>query len=114
MKFKMKIKICATTDIVNNQSVKFDIPDEKFDREAFLIKRNDELLAYYNECPHIGIALDWDDNDFFNTDCSHLVCKNHGAEFVSETGDCVSGPCVGTTLKTISIKIEDNIIFAEV
>lgn len=110
----MDITICNKADLQNNQSVKFTIPCEKFDREGFVINRNGEYFAYYNECPHIGIALDWDDNDFFLQDFSKLVCKNHGAEFVPESGSCTTGPCQGTALKTIELKFQNDQIIAQV
>lgn len=110
----MEIIVCNTSDLQNNQSYKFTIPCEKFDREGFVIQREGQIFAYYNECPHIGIALDWDDNDFFLQDFSKLVCKNHGAEFVPESGACTVGPCQGTALKSIPVVIKDDQIIAQV
>lgn len=104
----MIIKICEVERLGENQSVKFEIPGQNFSRDAFLIKTNGECKAYYNECPHIGLALDWDDNEFFSTDFAMLVCKNHGATFSPENGDCLSGPCQGIGLKTIPIKQLDG------
>lgn len=108
----MKIKICAASELSENKSIKFIIPGNKFDRDGFVIHKDGKLHAYYNECPHIGIALDWNDNDFFSLDLKSLVCKNHGAEFVPQSGKCTAGPCVGANLKPIDVMIENNEVFA--
>lgn len=108
----MKIQICKLDELSENQSIKFIVPEPKYDREAFAFMRNNEIYAYYNECPHIGIALDWDDNDFFSVDHAKLVCKNHGAEFAPDSGHCSNGPCVDTHLKPINVEISNDVVFA--
>jgi len=110
----MKIKVCPAVDIQNNQSIKFTVPGEKYDREGFLIKFKDKLKAFFNECPHIGLALDWDDNDFFSNDLTKLVCKNHGAEFNPHDGDCTAGPCTGVGLKPINVSENEGDIYVTV
>lgn len=110
----MRIKICKTSDLNNNKSIRFVIPGERFDRDGVLIKNNNEIFAYYNECPHIGVTLDFDDNDFFSLDFTKLVCKNHGAEFTPDSGECTLGPCVGTFLRKINVVIEEETIFAKI
>ncbi|MCP5463899.1 MAG: Rieske (2Fe-2S) protein [Deltaproteobacteria bacterium] len=110
----MKISICKDEELQNNQSKKFTIEEPRFDREAFVFKKDNTLYAYYNECPHIGLALDFDDNDFFSEDQTKLVCKNHGAEFNPCDGLCTMGPCADTSLKAISVAIEDGVIVATI
>lgn len=106
-----KIKICAIDDIRDNESVKFSLPNPKGEREGFLIKIKGEWRAYYNECPHVGLSLDWDDSDFFSADFTRLVCKNHGAQFLPHDGACVAGPCAGVGLKVIPVFVEKNIVY---
>ena len=107
-----KLKICAAGDLRDNQSIKFTISAEPDPREGFLIRHEGKLTAYYNECAHISLPLDWGDNDFFSLDFRTLVCKNHGAEFQPESGLCVAGPCKGAALKKIEIIEKDGTIFA--
>lgn len=110
----LKIKICPKSDLLTQESVKFEIPAQSYNREGFLVKVGESFLAYYNECPHIGLALDWDDNDFFSSDKTKLICKNHGAEFVPNSGSCDTGPCIGTKLKSIKVIEENETLFAVV
>lgn len=77
-----------------------------------LIQTQGQWRAYYNECPHVGLSLDWDDNDFFDADFTHLVCKNHGAHFLPGDGTCVAGPCAGVGLKMIDVVVENNTLYA--
>ncbi len=102
----MRLSICKISDLGENQSVKFKIPLEKFDREGLAVNRGGTFFAYYNECPHIGLPLDWDDNDFFSLDMTSLVCKNHGAFFTPESGECTAGPCRDKGLKPIAVLVE--------
>lgn len=108
------INICPDGALQDNQSVKFTIPAAKFDREGMLIRKDGCYHAYYNECAHICLPLDWEDNDFFSLDFKRLVCKNHGAEFEPSTGLCTAGPCTGAFLKPIAVLIKDGGVFAKI
>lgn len=110
----MKIKICKSSQLKNNETFKFTVPHPHFDRDAFVLKQSDRFFGYFNECPHIGIELDWNDNDFLSADFSKLVCKNHGAEFNPHDGECTVGPCQGIPLKKIEILIEDDELIANI
>lgn len=107
-----KIKTGAVSDFQIARSLKFTIPAKPFPREGFVVRHGKNFTAYYNECAHISLPLDWDDNDFFGLDGKSLVCKNHGAEFRPEDGVCITGPCKGATLKKIDITVEDGIVYA--
>lgn len=107
----LKLKICAAGDLSANQSLKFAIPAKPDSREGFVVRHDGGLYAYYNECAHIPLPLDWGDNDFFSLDLTTLVCKNHGAEYRPESGVCVAGPCKGAGLKKITVVEEDGMIF---
>lgn len=103
------IKICSVAGLENNRSRKFTLPEKsRFPREGFLIRVDNAFHAYINQCPHVPIPLDFDDNDFFSIDLKTLVCKNHGAEFDPKTGLCTLGPCAGKSLKKIALIIENE------
>jgi nitrite reductase/ring-hydroxylating ferredoxin subunit len=103
-----KIPIAPAREFVEKRSFKFVIPQNSHEpREGFAFQLAGQIHAYYNECAHISLPLDWDDNDFFTLDHSHLVCKHHGAEYTPANGACVAGPCVGAKLKAI-VTAEDE------
>jgi nitrite reductase/ring-hydroxylating ferredoxin subunit len=99
-------------ELAHGTSKKFKIRRGHFETEALLINYQGELFAYVNRCPHVGIALDWVDNQFFTVDQRYLMCANHGAVFEPPTGECVWGPCVGTALQKLPVEIEGENVFA--
>jgi nitrite reductase/ring-hydroxylating ferredoxin subunit len=107
-----KLKICASSDLRENAAVKFSVPDPRGAREGFAIRHGGRVSAYFNECAHISLPLDWDDGDFFSADFSALVCKNHGAMYEPETGHCTAGPCAGVSLKKIQTTEENGVLYA--
>lgn len=100
------IRICRSHDLAENHSIKFVIPEPKYDREGFAVRKNGNVYAFYNECSHINLPLDWNDNDFLDLDFQHIVCKNHGAQFQIEDGLCTVGPCTNTHLKKLNVTTE--------
>lgn len=71
--------------------------------ELLLLRKNKKFFAYKNECKHISIPLDWGDSNFLTDDKKFIVCRNHGALYLPETGECIEGPCFGTHLEKIDI-----------
>lgn len=79
-------------------------------QNMFAVKKEGELFVYANSCPHLGIALEWVENQFLDSSKTMIQCANHGALFVIENGNCVSGPCSGRKLTAIPFDIVDGII----
>ena len=69
-------------------------------------------FAYVNRCPHTGITLDWVNNQFFSSDQRYLMCATHGAVFEPPTGECIWGPCVGLSLQSVPVEVEEGRIYA--
>jgi len=80
--------------------------------EALLVNYQGFHFAYVNRCPHTGITLDWVNNQFFSSDNRYLMCATHGAVFEPPTGECIWGPCVGLSLQSLPIEIDDGQIYA--
>jgi len=104
--------VARVGELAHGASKKFKIRRGQFDSEALLVNYQGDLFAYLNRCPHIGISLDWVDNQFFTVDGRYLMCANHGAVFEPPTGVCVWGPCVGAGLQKLEVEIEGEKIFA--
>ncbi|MET0355492.1 MAG: Rieske 2Fe-2S domain-containing protein [Cellvibrio sp.] len=93
-------------DIPENRSKGFECNGEKY----FAVKKQNKLYVYKNSCPHIGIALEWVEDQFLDSSQTMIQCANHGALFVIENGLCVAGPCTGQKLAAVSFEVIDNII----
>lgn len=89
----------------NGSGLRYQLPrgETMPNMSAFVVKFEDRLYAYENRCPHLGIELDWIPGQFFDDDQVLLVCSTHGAHFKPDTGKCVSGPCVGKSLTSLSV-----------
>lgn len=73
-----------------------------------LIKYEDSVRCYVNNCPHQDVPLNEaykiDVNPFEKT----MKCSVHDAFFNIEDGLCIDGPCWDESLKSIAVKIDDN------
>lgn len=72
-------------------------------RDAFAVKKDGQVHAYENVCPHLQISLNFMPNEFLDSEKRFITCANHGALFEIETGLCVAGPCMGEYLTKIQI-----------
>ena len=79
-----------------------------------LIHKDGQYYAYRNSCPHIGIPLEWMPDEFLDKEQRLILCANHGAEFLIESGECIAGPCTGQSLTAIPLQIKDSVLYAEI
>ena len=78
--------------------------------EMFILRRDDGLFTYVNDCPHARSPLDWRPGEFLTRDKSLIQCTMHGARFRIEDGVCVGGPCPGASLTKVSIDVNGGVI----
>ena len=74
----------------------------------FAVKKNGQIYVYRNHCPHLGIELNWQEDQFLDMDGALIQCSTHGALFLIENGECVAGPCLGQSLQAVAIDIIDG------
>ncbi len=96
--------IIPTADIDDESSKGFSVGDDSY----FLVKRDGQLYAYRNRCPHLGIELNWQEDQFLDMDGALIQCSTHGALFLIEDGECVAGPCLGQQLEAIPFDIVEG------
>lgn len=95
------------SDIPEGASKGFALDGEKY----LIVNKAGGFYVYRNSCPHIGIALEWVEDQFLDSTKSVIQCANHGALFVIETGKCVAGPCTGQKLHAVTHQIIDSEIY---
>jgi nitrite reductase/ring-hydroxylating ferredoxin subunit len=76
-----------------------------------VVREQENIFVYHNLCPHTGIPLEWQPDQFFDLGKAFLQCATHGALFRSEDGYCVRGPCAGDSLQAIPFQINNGQIF---
>lgn len=78
-----------------------------------LVRRHGRVYAYRNRCPHRGIPLEWQADQFLDASASLIQCATHGALFLVESGACVAGPCAGKSLSALPCQERDGAIWVE-
>ena len=101
--------ICSIEDIPDN-STKSIIANE---RALLLVKRAGDLFIYDNRCPHTGENLDPMGGSVIAANGLLVRCQRHAAEFVSETGECVAGPCQGEQLNPVGFTLSGSDIYLD-
>ncbi len=81
------------------------------DRSLFAVKQRGEVYVYQNRCPHIGVELHWQEDQFLDIDETLIQCATHGALFIIETGECVSGPCIGRSLEAVTSRVDNGKLY---
>lgn len=104
----LRQKICDYKSLTELSAKEF-----KLKNDAFLIYFKEHCYAYENSCPHTGVSLNWQEEQFFSLDGLFLQCSLHGALFEPTSGACIRGPCVGSNLNKINIIIENGIVYAD-
>jgi len=105
--------LCHQHDIIDNQPRGFDIDINTLHdiSSVVLIRHDNQLYCYQNQCPHLGIPLNWQPDDFLSIEKTHIQCSTHGALFNFADGQCIMGPCNGDQLTPLTIECDeaDNI-----
>jgi nitrite reductase/ring-hydroxylating ferredoxin subunit len=98
------LRLCAPDELAEGQSRGFEVASAKL----LAVRKDGQLYAYRNRCPHRGIALEWLPDQFLDSSASLIQCATHGALFLIESGECVAGPCAGQSLQPLTIREDAN------
>jgi nitrite reductase/ring-hydroxylating ferredoxin subunit len=75
---------------------------------AFVVRFEGQVHAYVNRCPHRQTYLHSNIGHFFESEGLLLRCPVHGATFLPDSGKCVSGPCIGSSLIPLAVEERDG------
>jgi len=106
------IIVARVDELAPGQTKKFMLMVDGREEECFVVNHNGELYAYVNRCCHVPMTMDWVDNQFMTEDKQFIQCATHGACYLPDTGECVSGPPFGEFLIRVSIAVEGDEIRA--
>ncbi len=104
-------QICRLEQLSDPGSRGFSVLHRGQRVDGFIVLRDGELFAYRNSCPHTGSPLDWVEHQFLDLDGALIQCATHDARFLIDTGECVSGPCPGTSLEALAIRTDGEVIY---
>lgn len=103
------IQLCAATDVPEGQSKGLNLQGQRL----LAVRKDGTVHVYENRCPHRGIPLEWQPDQFLDSSGSLIQCATHGALFLIESGECVAGPCAGQALRVLPITEKDGIIWLQ-
>lgn len=103
--------LCHTTDLDNSDAKSLTIAFNDREIDIFVIRNRRGIFAYLDVCPHAGTPLEWQADRFFEESGRYILCATHGAHFEVHNGLCISGPCLGESLKRLPLKIENEKIY---
>ena len=95
--------VCPSASLTEGASLGF----EQHGIRLFVVRRAGQVYAYKNRCPHRGVPLEWQPNQFLDPSASLIQCATHAALFLIESGECVAGPCAGQFLTALDCR-EDS------
>jgi len=95
------IRLCELSDIPEQEGVSIQTDDG----EIVMLQRDRQVYAYRNNCPHLGVDLNFQPNVFMDLDGMFIQCANHGALFQVEDGLCIHGPCQGQSLTAVPVQL---------
>lgn len=105
----MATRLCQLHAIPDGAARGIDLDAQRY----IVVRQADQVFVYHNRCPHLGIPLDWQPDDFMDMDAELLRCATHGALFIPDTGECVSGPCVGQFLIPVQISYSGDTVLLQ-
>ncbi len=87
--------------------------DDGSELPLIVVRKGEAVFVYRNRCPHTGINLEWQPDQFFDLSESFLQCATHGALFRLEDGYCLRGPCAGDSLESLPTRVVDGEVLVE-
>lgn len=77
---------------------------------GFVVRRGEAVVGYVDRCPHAGVPLAQQLDDYLTPAGDMIACSWHGALFTIDEGLCVGGPCVGQRLGAWPVTVTDGIV----
>jgi nitrite reductase/ring-hydroxylating ferredoxin subunit len=103
-----RYRLCRRLVLPDPGSRGFSLMLEGETLELFVVRCGGEVRAYRNVCPHTGVNLEWQADQFLDPSKRYIQCATHGALFRIEDGFCLRGPCAGRSLQPLALEEEDN------
>ncbi|EED31392.1 putative Rieske [2Fe-2S] domain [gamma proteobacterium NOR5-3] len=82
-------------------------------RPLILAKHRGELFLFENNCPHANETMDPLGGSLSDDSGALLRCQRHGAEFLTHSGECVAGPCLGDALTPVAFTLAGGQIYLD-
>lgn len=75
---------------------------------GFVVRKGEAVFGYVDRCPHAGLPLAQQLDQYLTPDGGLITCSWHGAVFTVEEGACVGGPCAGARLSPWPVVVSEG------
>ncbi|WP_256660950.1 Rieske 2Fe-2S domain-containing protein [Pseudomonas sp. DY-1] len=97
--------LCTLDAIVDGGALAVECMLEGRAHPLVLVRRGEEVWGYRNRCPHFSVPLDFRPGEFSTYRGQVLMCAHHSALFRFEDGHCIEGPCAGSRLEAVPVRV---------
>jgi len=102
------VKLCALDGVGDGKARNFVLQMRAGRFHGFVVRKGADVTGFVDRCPHAGLPLAQQLDDYLTPDGSHIACSWHGALFRPEDGLCVGGPCAGQSLTRWPVAVEQG------
>ena len=103
-----KLEKQPLANIKQLSQAKTTVVDSEDGRSLILIRHEDGVRCYLNNCPHQDVPM----NEAYKVDVNPfektIKCSVHDAWFNIDDGVCIEGPCWDEALESVAVKIDEN------
>lgn len=108
------IELVAVHALAPGEAEVVQFPEGRVPYRSILVLRVDDgFRAFWNVCRHLPVPLDGG-LMIAPIEDGTLLCTTHGARYELDDGACTAGPCKGSPLEAIEIRVVDGKVVATV
>ena len=92
------VTLCPLETIADGAARNFVLQMRAGRFHGFVVRSGETVHGYVDRCPHTGLPLAQELDDYMTPQGDLIACSWHGALFRIGSGYCVAGPCAGQGL----------------
>jgi len=104
------VALAPLSDIADGTARNFVLQMRAGRFHGFVVRRGATAIGYVDRCPHAGVPLAQQLDDYLTPSGAMIACSWHGALFTLDDGLCVGGPCLGQRLTAWPVTVTNGIV----
>jgi nitrite reductase/ring-hydroxylating ferredoxin subunit len=101
--------VCRSEQLLERgKGVQWDLLYCGMAERAFALRIDGVVRAYLNRCAHVPVELDWQPDEFLDSERKYIICAIHGATYSPTTGACLMGRCGRAGLIPVAVSEVDG------
>jgi nitrite reductase/ring-hydroxylating ferredoxin subunit len=98
--------LCSLDAVPDGRAREFQFGEGRETFRLLVLRTGERVFGYVNKCPHFGVPLNVNPDQFTLFEHTHIYCCVHYAMFRFEDGLCEEGPCVGDSLTRVPLSLD--------